>query len=80
MNGQNKNDISRLAREAGSAIGTSEEDIISAAKSGDLRSIMPKLTNRQAQQLKSILSDEESAKKLLSSPEAQALIRRLSKK
>ncbi len=61
-------------------IGTSEEEIISAAKSGDLGRIFPKLSQSQAQQIKKLLSDEASAKKLLATPEAQAIIRKLSKK
>lgn len=75
-----RNDIDKLAGAAGAAIGASGEEVKNAAQSGDLGKVLSKLTPQQAQQLKKVLSDEDAAKKLLATPQAQELIKRFSKK
>ena len=56
-----------------------EQEMKTAAQSGDMNAVMSKLSPAQAEQLKKILSNEAETKKLLSTPQAQALLKRLSK-
>ena len=76
----NEKNIDRLADQAGAALGTSANEVKQAAQSGDLQKIMAKLTPQQSKQLRKILADEEAAKKLLATPQAQAIMKGLSKK
>lgn len=72
-----QNAADELASKAGAALGASPEEVKNAAQSGDLRSIMSKLSPQQTEQLQKILSDEAAAKKLLATPQAQALLKSL---
>ena len=56
-----------------------DQEMKTAAQSGDMNAVMSKLSPAQAEQLKKILSNEAETKKLLSTPQAQALLKRLSK-
>ncbi len=71
--------LDELVGRAGKALGTSENEVRKAAQSGDIAKLLGKLTPAQAQQLKKALSDENAAKKLLSTPAAQALLKGLKK-
>lgn len=55
------------------------EEIKKAVQNGNLNKALSQLTPEQSKQVQKLLSDEATAKKLLSTPQAQALIRRLSK-
>ena len=76
----NKNNMERLAQEAGKAVGAKPDELKKAAESGDLNALLSKLSPQQAQQLRRVLSDEKAAKELLSSPQAQALMKSFGKK
>lgn len=55
------------------------DELKKAVQSGNFNKALSNLTPEQRSQVQKLLSDEEKAKKILSSPQAQALIRRLSK-
>ena len=61
-----------------SALGTPDE-LKKAAQNGNVQNLLSNMSPMQAQQIQKILSDENAAKKLLSTPQAQELLRRLSK-
>ena len=52
------------------------QEIDKILKNGDLSGITKTMGKNGAQKLKQILSDKEEAKKILSTPQAQALIKK----
>lgn len=70
----NNNLEEKLAQQAAQALGTSGQQVKTAAENRDIDRLLSKLTPSQAQQVKSVLSNEDALKKLLSSPQAQALL------
>ena len=69
--------INRLIKMLSERMGTPEGEIRSAVESSNYSSLLSRMEPSQAGQLESILSDEESAKKFLSTPQAKAIIKRL---
>lgn len=69
--------INELIYQLSQKIGTSPEQLSSAADRGELGSILSSSQNPQARQAADILSDPEQTKKLLESPQAQALMKML---
>ncbi len=75
----NKNQLDNLANIASKHLGTSPDELKKAAQNGNVQNLLSNMSPMQAQQIQKILSDENAAKKLLSTPQAQELLRRLSK-
>ena len=73
-NSGRKNNIDKLANRAGTALGTSGEQVRAAAETGDIERLLSKLTPSQAQKVKNVLSTEAALKQLLSSPQAKAIL------
>ena len=71
--------LDNLVNTASRHLNTSPEELKNAAQSGNMQKLFSQMSPSQAQQLQKILSDENAAKKLLSTPQAQALLRGLSK-
>lgn len=71
--------LDRLVNTASKHLNTSPEELKNAAQNGNMQKLFSQMSPSQAQQLQKILSDENAAKKLLSTPQAQALLRGLSK-
>lgn len=71
--------LDNLVNTASKHLNTSPEELRNAAQSGNMQKLFSQMSPSQAQQLQKILSDENAAKKLLSTPQAQALLRGLSK-
>ena len=67
--------VNKLLGEVSKKYGISKEQLESAAQSGNIENLL-KNTN-QSKQIESVLSDPEKAKKLLQSPQAQALMKLL---
>ena len=65
-----------LLKEVEKKTGMNSEDIDKILKNGDLSGITKKIGKNETQKLEKILSDKESAKKILSTPQAQALIKK----
>lgn len=58
-------------------LGESPQTITENAKKGDIQKLLSKMDGKQAEKVKNILNDREKTEKLLSSPQAQALIKKL---
>lgn len=74
----NNNNANKMISELSKKLGMSEQQLSNAAKKGEINSIiqnLQKTDKNQARQLESILSNPEKAKKLLESPQAQALLK-----
>lgn len=58
-------------------LGTTPQKLKETAEAGDFSNLTANANNPQAQQLNQVLSDPKAAQKLLSSPQAQALLKML---
>ena len=65
-----------LLKEVEKKTGMNSQEIDKILKKGDLSGITKTMGKNGAQKLKQILSDKEEAKKILSTPQAQALIKK----
>lgn len=72
----NKN-VNKLLGEVSKKYGISKEQLESAAQSGNIENLLKNTNPSQSKQIESVLSDPEKAKKLLQSPQAQALMKLL---
>ena len=73
----NNNQMENLLKLAASRLGTTPENLMQAAKNGEMSNIMG--NNPQSEQLSKVLSDPQAAKKLLSSPQAMQLLKMFGK-
>ena len=71
--------IDNLLNTASRTLKTSPDELKQAAQNGNVQKLLSQMTPSQAQRVQNILADENAAKKLLNSPQAQALLRSLSK-
>ena len=69
--------VNKLLGEVSKKYGISKEQLESAAQSGNIENLLKKTKPNQSKQNESVLSDPEKAKKLLQSPQAQALMKLL---
>lgn len=74
------NQKEQLINTAAQRLGTTPEQLKSAGDKGDIGKLLSNLTPEQASSLNKILGDKEAANKLLSTPQAQALLKKLSGK
>lgn len=70
-----ENNKNKILGELSGKLGLSQQQLESAAKSGDIKNILQNADKAQAKQIENILNDPEKAKKLLESPQAQALLK-----
>lgn len=76
MNEQNK-DMSNLINTLSKRLGTEPEKLQKAAKTGEVNNLLKNMDPKQASKLQKVLSDENAAKKLLDTPQAKALMKKL---
>lgn len=69
--------VNKLLGEVSKKYGISKEQLESAAQSGNIEHLLKNTNPNQSKQIESVLSDPEKAKKLLQSPQAQALMKLL---
>lgn len=69
--------VNKLLGEVSKKYGISKEQLESAAQSGNIENLLKNTNPNQLKQIESVLSDPEKAKKLLQSPQAQALMKLL---
>ena len=69
--------VNKLLGEVSKKYGISKEQLESAAQSGNIANLLKNTNPNQSKQIESVLSDPEKAKKLLQSPQAQALMKLL---
>ena len=73
----NHEQLEAMLRSAAQRMGTTPEALQRAAQNGDLSSMLGRLAQNQAAAMEHVLSAPEAAKQLLSTPQAQALLRLL---
>lgn len=69
--------IDQLIRRLSEHMGAPESEIRSAVSGSDYGRLLSRLDPAQAEQVQAILADEEKARKLLGSPQAKAILKRL---
>ncbi|MBQ6152733.1 MAG: hypothetical protein IJJ15_03205 [Ruminococcus sp.] len=69
--------IERMLQALSQRLDTPASDIRSALEGGSLEKLVSKMDKKQSDKIEAILSDEEKAKKLLSTPQAQAIMKKL---
>lgn len=75
---QNKNQsLDAMLEKASQKLGTDSEKLKSAASKGKISDLLKNLGSKEAQKVTNILSDKEATKKLLSTPKAQQLLKKL---
>ncbi len=74
-NSDNRNDI---MQELSKKLGASSSEIESSAKSGNIENILSKMSPAQQAKVRSLLNNPEETRKILESPQVQALMRKLS--
>ena len=72
-----KEQIDKLIKKLSERMGTPESDIRGAVQSSNYSKLLSKMDPAQARKIEDILSDENSAKAFLGSPQAKAIIKRL---
>ena len=72
-----QNELEKLLKIASERLGTSPEQLNQGAQQGELSQLISNLDPVDAQSLQRVLNDRDAAQKLLDSPEAKELMRRL---
>lgn len=70
-------DLEQLLQMAAQKLGTTPEFLRQGVKNGELQSMARGMDPKDEEQLRRVLSDQEAAQKLLGSPQAQALLKKL---
>lgn len=73
----NSSSFDELLSKAGASAGTSPEKLRQAAKDGKLNEIFKGMDKEQLGKVQKILKDREATERILNSPQAQELMRRL---
>lgn len=76
-NNENSKNIENLLNTVSNRLGKSPEELQKATQSGDISSILSNLNSKDAEKIQNVLSDKDAANKLLSSPQAQSLIKKM---
>lgn len=77
MSEYNQNQLEALLKMTAGRLGTTPEALKNAAQNGDLSKVLGQNESNAA--LQKVLSDPEAAKKMLSTPQAQKLLKMLQK-
>lgn len=73
----NNEQMNSLINQLAQRLNASTSDVETALKKGNLDKVLQNMDQKQAQKISQILSDPEQSKKILQSPQAQALIKKL---
>lgn len=73
----NNEKLNQLIDTLSKRLGTEPDKLQQAAQQGDVKNLLNKMDQKQADKLQKILSDEQATKKLLETPQAQALLKKL---
>lgn len=68
-------DMNKMLNNLSHKLGVSEEELKNANSNGKIEELLKNNKNINSEKVQSILSDPEKAKKILNSPQAQALIK-----
>lgn len=70
------NQAENLLNSVSKQLGADKENLKKAAQSGNLQNVLKNLNPNDAQKIQKVLSNKEEAKKLLSTPQAQQLLKK----
>ena len=76
-NGMDNSQLEKLLQVTAQRMGTTPDSLKAAAHSGDLSQMMGGMGAKESAAMQKVLNDPEAAKKLLSTPQAQKLLRLL---
>ncbi len=73
----NNSEINNLLNGLSQRLNTSPEQLKENLQNGNLNSVVNKMNSYQAKKLQKILDDPKQSEKILNSPQAQAIIKKL---
>ncbi len=73
----NNDELENLLKIAAQRLGTTPNALKNEAQSGDLSKLLGNVSANDMEKLQQVLNDKEAANKLLSTPQAQALLQKL---
>ena len=73
----NNEQINSLIEQLSQRLNTDSGEVKAALQKGNLDKVLMNMDQKQAQKIGQILNDPEQSKKILSTPQAQALIKKL---
>lgn len=77
MLNDNNYDVNKLLKSVSDKLGKSPEELKKATTSDNIENLLGGLNQNDAQKIKKILSDKDVANKILATPQAQNLIKKL---
>lgn len=77
MSNANNPKFENLLRSVAGKLGKSPEELQKANESGNVENLLGNLNPNDAQKIQKILADKNAANKILSTPQAQSLIKKL---
>lgn len=76
MSINNNDQLENLLKNVSSKLGVDKENLKKSVQSGDISKAINNLDPKDANRLQKVLSDKEAAQKLLSTPQAQQLLKK----
>lgn len=73
----NNEQLNSIINQLAQRLNADENELQSAVKKGNFDKVLKNMDNKQAQKISAILSDPEQSKKILESPQAKALLKKL---
>ena len=77
MSNENNPNFENLLKSVSDKLGKSPEELKKASETGNIENLLGNLWPNDAQKIQKILSDKNAANKILSTPQAQSLIKKL---
>ncbi|CDB24708.1 uncharacterized protein BN706_00818 [Clostridium sp. CAG:557] len=77
MSNENNPNFENLLKSVSDKLGKSPEELKKASETGNIENLLGNLRPNDAQKIQKILSDKNAANKILSTPQAQSLIKKL---
>jgi DNA-directed RNA polymerase subunit F len=73
------NGMEKFVKIASSKLGMSQENLMSALEKGDMNSILANMKPEDKQKMKSMLEDGSAIDRIMSNPQAAAMLRQMKK-
>lgn len=77
MPNENNPNVENLLKSVSDKLGKSPDELKKATQTGKVDNLLGNLDPKESQKIKKILSDKNVANKILSTPQAQSLIKKL---
>ncbi len=76
-NKDSNENLQDLINTASQRLGTTPENLKKASQQGNVQNLLNQLDGEKAKKVQQILNDKEASQKLLNTPQAQALLKKL---